>query len=310
MLADRHDWQAPFAGELGVALTCERMLGLEVPARATWLRTLLAEHTRILSHLGFLAYVPFRLGLPSRTAGTRELLRERTRDLTGNRIHPMANRLGGLAVDASSDWLDAELAAMGTVLAVADELLDLIGTDEFAAESTGVARLDPELVSAFGVSGAAARASGVALDLRVNEPYLGYGDLQGHLAVKGLSSTGDARARFELLAYEILGSVAMVTECAARLRDLPGPVAVKLPKIVKLPEGEIYLATESPLGMAGFYLVSRGEKTPWRLKLRTASFNNIASLEALLPGIPVHHLETTLASMGYVVGDIDRYLRR
>ena len=68
VLADRHDWQAPFAAELTVALTCERLLGLEVPPRAVWLRTLLAEHTRLLSHLGFLAWVPFRLGVPSPTA--------------------------------------------------------------------------------------------------------------------------------------------------------------------------------------------------------------------------------------------------
>ena len=111
MLADRHDWQAPFSGELGIALACEKMLGLEVPSRAVWLRTLLAEHTRIVSHLGFLGYVPFRLGLSGRTAAVRELLRSQTQGLTGNRIHPMANRLGGLAVDADQVWLDRELSA-------------------------------------------------------------------------------------------------------------------------------------------------------------------------------------------------------
>lgn len=306
MLADRHDWQAPFAGELGVALTCEQMLGLEVPVRAAWLRTLLAEHTRILSHLGFLGYVPFRLGRTNLTSKVRELLRLTTLSLTGNRIHPMANRIGGLAVDADADWLDSEWAAMATARKTAEELLTLIGTDEFATESSGVAQLDHHTIAMFGVSGPAARASGVDLDLRSSEPYLCYPELQAFLATPGLRSLGDARGRFELLAHEVLNSAAMVEACVRRLRAEPGPVAVKLSKIVKLPEGEAYLATESPLGMAGCYLVSRGEKTPWRLKLRTASFNNVASLEALLPGIGLDRLETTLASMGYVVGDIDK----
>jgi NADH-quinone oxidoreductase subunit D len=306
MLADRHDWQAPFAGELGVALSCERMLGLEVPPRALWLRTLLAEHTRILSHLGFLAYVPFRLGLPSVTSSVRELLRARTQALTGNRIHPMANRLGGLAVDADGYWLDQELAAMAKVREVADQLLALTRSDAFGALSCGVGRLDRATIQAFGVSGPAARASGAQLDLRLSSPYLGYGELRALIPIPQSNTDGDAQARFELLAREVLASARLVRACAERLRDLGGPVAVKLGKIVKLPEGEIYLATEAPLGMAGFYLVSRGDKTPWRLKLRTASFNNVASLESLLIGVDVAQLETTLASMGYVVGDIDK----
>ncbi len=306
MLADRHDWQAPFAGELGVALTCERMLGLEVPERATWLRTLLAEHTRIISHLGFLGYVPFRLGRPNPTSAVRELLRTRTQELTGNRIHPMANRLGGLAVDADPSWLDAELATVAEVVTVAEDVLSMIRSEPFAAESAGVAPLERSTIEAYGVSGPAARACGVAVDLRRSQPYLSYPHLQPLLVTPEPAGPGDAQSRFAQLAYEVLSSARLVTACADRLRQVAGPVAVRLGKIVKLPEGESYLATESPLGMAGFFLVSRGEKTPWRLKLRTASFNQVAALEALLPGVPVDRLETTLASMGYVVGDIDK----
>jgi len=81
---------------------------------------------------------------------------------------------------------------------------------------------------------------------------------------------------------------------------------VRLGKIVKLPEGEAYLALEAPLGIAGFFVVSRGEKTPWRFKLRTPSFANVAALESVLVGVPVTALETALASIGYVVGDVDR----
>ena len=104
MLADRHDWQAPFFGELGVALVCEQLLGLEVPVRASWLRVLLAEHTRVLSHLGSLTAVAARLPGAPALPPLREALREQTRALTGNRVHPMVARVGGLAQDLPAGW--------------------------------------------------------------------------------------------------------------------------------------------------------------------------------------------------------------
>ena len=102
MLADRHDWHAPFFGELAIALACEQMMGLVVPDRAVWLRTLLAEHTRILSHCGFLSWVATPAGGDLGLHRVREDLRGQTRRLTGNRIHPMINRIGGLAADADA----------------------------------------------------------------------------------------------------------------------------------------------------------------------------------------------------------------
>ena len=104
----------------------------------------------------------------------------------------------------------------------------------------------------------------------------------------------------------MITSSRLVDACRERLAEIGGPVAVKLGKIIRLPEGQGYAAVEAPLGIAGVYLSSRGEKTPWRLKLRTPSFNNVASLESLLVGVEVESLEATLASVGYVVGDIDK----
>lgn len=307
MLADRHDWQAPFAGELGIALTCEQLLGLEIPPRAVWLRTLLAEHGRILSLLAFLGYLWHRLGRPPGSLrSVREQLRSQTADLTGNRIHPMANRLGGLAVDADTRWLDAEMGCMAQVRQLSRELGDLLATAEVGTLCRQVGVLPPEVVHQYGVSGPAARASGVDLDLRRQAPYLAYAELAMLLRPVPATVAADAWSRFATMAHDVAVSTSLVEAAADRLRSLDGPVGVKLPKIVKLPEGEIYLATEAPLGMAGVHLVSRGEKTPWRLKLRTASFNNVASLETLLLGQPVADLEVALASMGYVVGDIDR----
>ncbi len=305
MLADRHDWQAPFFGELGIALTCEQMLGLEVPQRAVWLRTLLAEHTRISSHAGFLGYVPHRLGVANPFTSLRAALRVQLQTLTGNRVHPMVNRIGGLGVDAEPDWLLQEARLMTAVHEAADQLGSLLETETFVADTAGVAPLGLPQITGHGITGPAARASGVDIDLRRQRPYLAYGGLEA-LIPPPVTTTGDAWSRLRQLVVEVRTSAALVEACSDRLADLSGPVSVRLGKVVQLPEGEAYGAVEAPLGVAGVYLVSRGEKTPWRLKLRTPSFNHVAALESLLPGVSTAHLEVTLASVGYVIGDVDK----
>jgi NADH-quinone oxidoreductase subunit D len=305
MLADRHDWHAPFFGELAVALVCEEMMGLVVPDRAIWLRTLLAEHTRILSHCSFLSYVPHRIPGNPGLRQLREDLRNQTLRLTGNRIHPMATRIGGLAVDADDAWLQAERQIARQATRVAEAVLAFIESPPFARLTSGVGLLDRETIQQFGVSGPAARASGVDLDLRLQQSYLAYPELTGLIAPP-VRRSGDAQSRLGILADEIAISATLIIACIDRLGDIPGPVSVKLGKIIRVPEGEAYLAIEAPLGVAGVFLVSRGEKTPWRLKLRTPSFNNVSSLERVLVGVHTEALEATLASIGYVVGDLDK----
>jgi NADH-quinone oxidoreductase subunit D len=305
MLADRHDWHAPFFGELAVALVCEEMMGLAVPDRAIWLRTLLAEHTRILSHCSFLSYVPHRIPGDPGLRRLREDLRNQTLRLSGNRIHPMATRIGGLAVDADDPWLQAERQIASQATRVAEAMLTMIDSPPFASLTRGVGLLDRKTIQQFGVSGPAARASGVDLDLRLQQPHLAYPDLAGLIAPP-VHRSGDAQSRLAVLAEEIAISASLMTACIDRIKDLPGPVSVKLGKIIRVPEGEAYSAIEAPLGIAGVFLVSRGEKTPWRLKLRTPSFNNVSSLERVLVGVRTDALEGTLASIGYVVGDLDK----
>ena len=305
MLADRHDWHSPFSGELAVALAAEQMMGLAVPERAMWLRTLLAEHTRILSHAGFLTWVARASAADPGLNRLRESLRRQTQQLTGNRIHPMVNRIGGLGADADPEWLRAETALMPVAETTATAVLDLLDRDPVAALSQEVALLGPETVAEYGISGPAARASGVDLDLRRQQPYLAYRDLADLMGPP--AATGrDARSRLRGLAEEMITSARLVRACADRLATIGGPVAVRLGKIIRLPEGQAYSAVEAPLGIAGVYLSSRGEKTPWRLRLRTPSFSNVASLEALLVGVHPATLEATLASIGYVIGDVDK----
>ncbi|MCW2830704.1 MAG: NADH-quinone oxidoreductase subunit NuoD [Aeromicrobium sp.] len=310
VLANRHDWLSAFSNELGVVLAVEDMLGMEVPERATWLRTLLAELNRVLNHLMFLGSYPLELGAITPifyAFRERETIQEVMEEVSGGRMHYMFNRVGGLKEDIPAGWTGRASAAISTVRTRLAELEDLIfGNEIFRARTVGVGVLSPELVHAYGVSGPIARASGVDTDLRRDEPYLAYGELQDVLRVPVMTA-GDCHARFAVLLDQTKVSLDLADACLARLADLPpGPVNVRLPKIVKAPEGSIYTWTENPLGVNGYYLVSRGEKTPWRLKLRTASFNNVAVLPEIVSGTVVADLVAILGSMFFVVGDIDK----
>jgi NADH-quinone oxidoreductase subunit D len=310
VLANRHDWLSAFSSELGVVLAVEDMLGMEVPERATWIRTLLAELNRVLNHLMFLGSYPLELGAITPifyAFRERETIQEVMEEVSGGRMHYMFNRVGGLKEDIPAGWTGRASAAIATVRKRMQELEDLIfGNEIFRARTLGVGVLSPELVHAYGVSGPIARASGLDFDLRRDEPYLAYGELQDVLRVP-VRTEGDCYSRFAVLLEQTKVSLDLADACLARLADIePGPVNVRLPKILKAPEGSTYVWTENPLGLNGYYLVSRGEKTPWRLKLRSASFNNVAVLPEIVGGCVVADLVAILGSMFFVVGDIDK----
>jgi NADH-quinone oxidoreductase subunit D len=153
------------------------------------------------------------------------------------------------------------------------------------------------------MSGPVARASGVAFDVRRDDPYLAYDELDVPVVTR---SAGDCRARFECLLDEVPASLDLVEQCVARVREMPGPVSARVPPTVRAPVGNAYAWTENPSGINGYYLVSRGDRTPWRLKLRTASFNNVQALESVLPGCRVDDLVAVLASFFLVTGDLDK----
>jgi NADH-quinone oxidoreductase subunit D len=312
VLANRHDWLSAFSNELGVVLAVERMLGMEVPRRAVWIRTLLAELNRVLNHLMFLGSYPIELGAITPifyAFRERETIQTVMEEVSGGRMHYMFNRVGGIKEDLPAGWLGRVGAAVGAVRGRLGQIEDLVfGNEIFRARTRGIGVLPPELIDAYGVSGPIARASGVDFDLRRDEPYLAYADLaaDGVLRVP-VRQEGDAYARFRVLLDQVGVSLALADACVERLRSLePGPVNVRLPKILRPPEGSTYAWTENPLGINGYYLVSRGERTPWRLKLRTASFGNVAVLSDLLRGSRVEDLVPVLASLFFVVGDIDK----
>jgi NADH-quinone oxidoreductase subunit D len=222
----------------------------------------------------------------------------------------MFNRVGGLKEDLPAGWLDRVTRAVRAVRGRLPDLEALIsGNEILEARTRGIGLLSPEAVAAYGVSGPIARASGVDMDLRRDAPYLVYPELfapgaPGRVVTR---TAGDCLARLEVLLEQVHVSLDLADACVDRMHSLPqGPVNVRLPKVLKVPEGDLYTATENPLGFNGYYLVSRGEKTPWRLKLRSASFNNIGVLRELLPGALISDMVAILGSTFFVVGDIDK----
>ncbi len=309
VLANRHDWLSAFSNELGVVLAVERMLGLEVPQRAVWLRTLMAELNRVLNHLMFLGSYPLEIGAITPVFYAfreRETIQAVMEEAAGGRMHFMFNRVGGLKEDVPAGWTGRVRQAVADVRRRMPAIDDLIRDNEiFLARTKGVGVLSPEAAQSYGVSGPVARASGVDFDLRRDEPYLAYGELQGVLRVV-IHTAGDCHARFSCLLDQVYISLDLVDACLDRLASISGPIGVRLPKVVKAPEGHTYAWTENPLGLNGYYLVSRGEKTPWRLKLRSASYGNVQALASLLPGCLLPDLVAILGSMFFVVGDIDK----
>lgn len=306
MLVDRHDWLSAFCSEIGVAVGIERALGITVPDRAQHLRVLLCELTRIAHHLAFLAPLPGPLPAPWRRSAWawRAQILDLVEEATGHRIHPMFTQIGGLRADVPEGWLAHVRDAMAAWAQDGGaQILRTAELDEALHQHySGVAVLAADAAQGHGASGPVARASGVDLDLRRDDPALPYPQLS-----VPLRSTGDARARIELLLDEVDTSLDLVRWALDRLaQDSGGPVNVRLPKVVRVPEGRYLTWTENPPGINGYLLVSRNDRTPWRLKLRSAGFGNASALGAALVGTRTADLPAAIASFLLVCGDVDR----
>ena len=303
-LSDRHAWASSFNSEEGLARLIEAMLGIPVPPRAQWLRVLLGETSRVGHHLVWLAATADYLGLPAATEGhrARAALTDAVEQYTGMRVHHMLCAPGGLRWDCPAGWPEL-------VCDTLDDCLDAargLGAELRAAIPAGVGVLSSEAALGFATSGPVARASAVRRDQRSREagPWQRLRDAGIWQLVTG--ADGDARARFDVLVAEVAVAAACVRVAAEHVGQTPGEVNVQLPKSIRVPEGHGYLVTESPGGANGWYLVSRGGPTPYRLHLRTASFNNAQALTAVLPGTAWDDVPVAVMSMFLVAGDTDK----
>jgi NADH-quinone oxidoreductase subunit D len=305
-LSNRHDWLSAFGNELGVALATERLMGLEVPERAQWIRMLMAEWNRVLNHLMFLGSFGLELGAMTPmfyAFREREDIQTLMEMATGARMHFTYCRVGGLKEDLPKGFLQYSEVL---VKRIRHRLLDyaglLLGNEIFKKRTVGIGVLPGEVAKSYGVTGPILHASGVAEDSRKTEPYLKYSEVDFEVPV---GQHGDSFDRFNVLYQRIEQSLNIIEQVNAKLP--PGPVLpAKMPKYLKPPEGWTYVRTENSLGETGYYLVSRGETTPWRLKMRTPSFHNVSMIPYLLKGVLLPDLIAVLGSVFFVVGDVDR----
>jgi NADH-quinone oxidoreductase subunit D len=301
-LANRHEWLSAYSGEVGVAQLVETALGIEVPEAAQWFRTMLLEYNRVTSHLAFLAGFPWEDDqLTENLRKSRELWVNHYREYTGSRMHPMLTRIGGLTHAPSAEWLEQvqHLCFDTAQIVLETNWLSLLS----AYESVGVLANAQAIDSA--VSGPVARASGHPIDLRETANGLKYSELKSFAVV--LQASGDVSARMLQLVDEITISLAMISElnepCTFHFAD---EVNVLLPKVVRVPEGSFEHSIETPLGIASWFLVSRNDKMPYRLKLRPASLHTVLALSNVLPGTNKKDFDAVVASMPFIAGDADR----
>ena len=301
-LANRHEWLSAFSGEVGVAQLVETALGIEVPEAAQWLRTFLLEFNRVTSHLAFLAGFTWQNDeLTNHIRASREQWVNHYQLYTGSRMHPMLTRIGGLTHAPQASWLD-EVTHL--CFDTAQIILET-NWDALLTPFAGIGILTKSEAIDQAISGPVARASGYAIDARETASGVKYQELESFAVV--LQTDGDVRSRILQLVDEVTVSLAMISEmiqpCQMRLAE---EVNVLLPKVVRVPEGTYEQSIETPLGIASWFLVSRNDKLPYRLKLRPASLHTVLALSTVLQNSKRSDFETIISSMPFISGDADR----
>ncbi len=304
-LVSRMDWLSEISNELPLWLAIEQMLEIEVPPRATYLRMMMVEMNRIINHLMFFASFGAELGAITPTFYAfreREDIQLAMEMATGGRFHFGYFRAGGLKEDVPKGFLAQALKGVRQVIDRLEQYENLLtGNEIFKARTLGVGVLDKEVAYNYGVSGPIARGSGITFDVRKDEPYLAYDQMDFEVPV-GIN--GDCFDRFWVLVQEVVQSARIVEQA---IEGLPsGPAMGKVPRVIQAPVGECYVRVENPLGELGFYLISDGDRRPYRLKFRTPSFNNVSVLPHVLKDTMVSDMIAILGSFFFVLGDIDR----
>lgn len=329
-LTDRIDYVAPLSNNLVYCLAVEKLLGLEVPARAQWLRVLLTELTRINNHLVWLGTCALELGAMSvflYCFREREEILKIFEFVSGQRMMCSYFRIGGLALEPPAGFSEQVERLLKLLPDHFDEYEDLLTENKiWLARTRGVGVLSIEDAYAYGITGPNLRASGAGFDLRKAEPYSSYESFNFDVPVR---AEGDVYARYAVRMEEMRQSVRIARQA---LDGLPsGPVVADAPGIVlpqrdkmksemealiyhfKLvvdgfapPPGEVYVPVESPKGELGCYLVSDGGPRPWRMRWRPPSLLNVQVLSKLLPGHLFADAIAIIASVDFVLGEVDR----
>jgi NADH-quinone oxidoreductase subunit D len=330
-LTDRIDYLAPLSNNLCYCLAVEKLLNLEVPKRAQYIRVLLTEITRIASHLVWVGTHAIDLGAMSvflYTFREREEILKILEYVSGQRMMTSYFRTGGLALEPPPGWLDHVRRFLDSFPAHLDEYEDLLTNNRiWLGRTKGVGIMSAADAIAMGASGPLLRASGVAFDVRKAFPYSSYDEFDFNVQVQ---TAGDCFARYQVRMAEMRESLKIVRQAMDKI-PAEGPFRATAPGIIppareemktsiegliyhfKIytegfapPAGEVYQAIESPRGELGVFLASDGSAKPYRVKFRTPSFINLQTLPKLCEGRLIADVVACIGTTDIVLGEVDR----
>ena len=326
----RMDYASPLSNELVLSMAVERLLGVEVPERAVWIRMMMVELNRISSHLLFHATNGMDIGSVSMMIygwREREEVLRLLEKITGLRMNHNYIRPGGVAADLPDGWRDDVLAVLDIVEAGVAEYDELLTDNPIWRERTvGVGMITTEECLAHSITGPILRSTGFPWDLRKAQPYLAYDQVDFDVVY---TDNGDVFDRYRIRLYEILESMRIVRQCVERIpagdyrtqdRKVTPPPRPRIDESMealihhfklftegfKVPAGETYVAVESPRGEIGCYLVSDGSARPVRMHIRGPSFYNLQSMGPMVRGSLVADAVAIVASIDPIMGEVDR----
>jgi NADH-quinone oxidoreductase subunit D len=329
-MTDRIDYLCPMTNNLAYCLAVEKLLELEIPPRAQWLRVMLNELTRINSHLVWLGTHAMDIGAMTvflYCFREREEILRLFEAVSGQRMMTSYFRIGGIAIEPPLGFFDRVRKFIDAFPEHVDEYENLLTQNPiFVNRTKGVAFLSTDDALALCATGPTLRASGIDVDLRRDNPYTGYENFQFKVPT---ATEGDVYARYLVRVAELRESQKIVTQA---LQGLPeGPVKADAPKVVlpdrekmktqmealiyhfkivtegfTVPEGEVYMPIESPRGEMGYYVVSDGTAKPYRVHMRSPSFANLQTLAKMCEGRLIADVVAAIGSIDIVLGDVDR----
>ena len=329
-LTDRIDYLCPMTNNLCYALAVEKLLGLEIPPKAQWLRVMMNELTRINSHLVWLGTHAMDIGAMTvflYCFREREDVLRLFEAISGQRMMTSYFRIGGVALEPPLGFFDRVRQFADRFPSKVDEYEGLLtGNPIWVMRTRGVAQISAQDALALGASGPTLRGSGVDFDLRRDMPYTGYENFKFKVP---LGTQGDVFDRYICRVRELRESIGMVKQA---LEGMPsGPVKANAPKVVlpdrekmktemealiyhfkivtegfAVPEGEVYQAVESPRGEMGYYIVSDGSAKPYRVHMRSACLANMQTLPKMCEGRLLADVVAAIGSIDIVLGEIDR----
>jgi len=305
---DRLDYVAAATNNHAYVLVVEKLLGLEIPKRAQYIRVVLDEMQRVSSHLLWLATAAIDLGAITPffyTFREREVILDLFEDYCGARLTLNCMRVGGLEEELTPGWIEKLRAFTEDLGSKVDEYEELLTENRIWKQRTiGVGILTTDRCIAWGVTGPPLRASGLAWDVRRALPYECYPELDFEIPTRKNADTYD---RYLVRIAEMRQSRRIILQCCDWLAANPtGEIRGKVPRVIKPPAGDAYASVESPKGELGFYLVSNGGNKPYRLRVRPPSFINLQALPEMAQGHMVSDLVAIIGTIDIVLGEVDR----